>query len=454
MKKRNVFAAVAMGGLLTLCSCAKEVMNENGMAGEPDSRLTVMTRADGSGGSMSTGAVVTPIRVYVFSGETCVAMETLETTDEQLSLDLKEGEYDICAIGGANAERLRMPSMEEATQTAEVSVKDGKSLDDLMTGTAKVALTKGKTSTLTLGLERKVCQLKRAVIRSVTEEAENVSIRIAPIYQSVLLDGTLQGTSGSITVELKESESEPGTWELPVGDVYLFPSVGKPTLTVSIDGDSFAYASDKAFEANHRINIEGAYVNSHATLNGTITGSEWESDTDISFTFNEDGSEKAGEGDETTDPTEPGESDGEDEKETGEVPAVGSVYKNCYVLAVDGKKVTLLSPKEEDTIISSDDKTQSQIAEAVNKALTEWEVEGINSTWGLPNNTLAQLIFEQRNSINEKGFIKIPFGDYKYFYMDDNGKIEMFSFTTNTITLHGSPSSKTFLRPVTTLTFE
>ena len=50
-----------MSGLMTLCSCSKEVMNNNWM--ERDSRLTVLTRSDGENDDK---VIATPVRIYVF----------------------------------------------------------------------------------------------------------------------------------------------------------------------------------------------------------------------------------------------------------------------------------------------------------------------------------------------------------------------------------------------------
>ena len=69
MKIQNVIFATAMSGMMTLCSCSKEVMNDNRM--ERDNRLTVLTRSDGENGDK---VIATPVRIYVFnSEEQCVA---------------------------------------------------------------------------------------------------------------------------------------------------------------------------------------------------------------------------------------------------------------------------------------------------------------------------------------------------------------------------------------------
>jgi len=119
MKIQNVFLATAMSGMMTLCSCSKEVMNNNWM--ERNSRLTVLTRSDEKNGDK---VIAMPMRIYVFNGEEqCVTTQTQEETDASFTFKLAEGEYDVYAIGGADDNRLILPTLEDAEKTSVISPK-------------------------------------------------------------------------------------------------------------------------------------------------------------------------------------------------------------------------------------------------------------------------------------------------------------------------------------------
>lgn len=432
IKFQNVFFATAMSGLMTLCSCSKEVMNNNWM--ERDSRLTVLTRSDGENDDK---VIATPVRIYVFnSEEQCVATKTQDGADPTFSVDLAEGEYDIYAIGGANDERLELPTRENAEKTSVISLKEGKLLGDLMTAHSSVTLTKDNSSTITLNMKRDVCEIVSFTITDVPVETEIVSVSISPFHESILLNGSYQGEGGKCMIPL-EKQTDGTTWKKGAADIYLLPSVGKPTISIMIDDFTYSYTCEKELSANHRITINGTYsqqgVTPTITLSGTITGEEWGDEEVILFDFSEDDRD---------------DTNNDEGVINAPLPEVGSLYEGCYVLAVNGKQATILSCKEEDEIVILND-TPDEKKRKINEKLQNWSVPNITATWELPDYDMTTIL------LNEKSHITSPdLGTNGYFYYSNNQKVEAFAITNNGINYTVSINDGVFLRPVATLTFQ
>lgn len=412
--------------MMTLCACSKEVMNDNRM--ERDSRLTVLTRGDGGNGDR---VIATPVRLYVFDSEDlCVATQTEEGTDSPVSMELPEGTFTVYAIGGADDSRLGLPTQETAEKTSIISLKDGKAFDDLMTAHATVALSSKGSNTLTLGMERKVCQIVSATIKNVPDETEEVSVSISPLYESILLNGSYYGENGTCTIPLVKQEDS-NTWKETAG-IYQLPSVSKPTISVRIGDSTYSYTCEEELSANYKITIEGTYTGEGGTptvtLSGTITGVSWLEDKTIQFTFNEDGSETV-------------------DDESTPIPEVGSLYQGCYVLAVNGKQVTILSSEERRNIVTNTD-GNDKIKTKVDEALQEWSVPNITAEWELIDENTLQLIVSAAEQINSPAL-----GTYDYFYTNGS-TIKRFNIIDGNVNYQILPNDATYLRPVARLTFE
>ena len=426
MKIQSVLFASAICGMMTLCACNKEVMNDKWM--ERDSRLTVLTRGDGSNGDP---IIATPVRLYVFDSEDqCIATQTEEEAGSSISMELPEGTFTVYAIGGADDNRLDLPTQEAAEKTSVISLKDGKSFDDLMTAYATVTLSSKGSNTLTLGMERKVYQVVSATIKNVPNGTEEVSVSISPIYESFLLNGSYHGENGACTIPLVKQEDS-NTWEETAG-IYQLPSVGKPTISVRIGDSTYSYTCEEELSANYKITIEGTYTGeggtSSVTLNGTISGVSWAEEKTIHFTFNEEGSETVNE-------------------ESTPLPEIGSLYQGCYVLAVNGKQVTILSSEERRDIVTNSDANYT-IKSKVDKALQEWSVPNITAEWELIDDNTLQLIVSAAEQINSPAL-----GTYYYFYTNGS-TIKKFRIIDGNVDCKAEPNDLTYLRPVATLTFE
>ena len=440
MKKFKVNFVAAMCGVMTLGSCAQEVINEEMM--EPDSRLTVMTRAGEEGAQ-----IVSPIRLYVFNNDDgCVATQTLESEATSFSLVLPAGSYDVYALGGADDTRYVLPTKENATKTTAITLQSGQSYGDLMAGHSSVTLSSGNTNNLTLGLERKVMLIKSVTIKNVPTDAASVSISINSISESMLLDGTYQGSGQELNLSLTKQE-DGTTWKTASENNYSLPSVGKPTISVTIGSTSYTYTCAEELAANHKITIEGTYketeTSTDVTLTGTITGATWGEDKTINFNFSSEGSETA----------ENSGSEGGGSDSPANIPAAGDSYKGCYVLTSKGNEITLLSPSQEQNIINENSSDQAALTATINAKLSNWE-KSISNNWRLMTIEEAGIIRSKIDAINEMNNEDKGIGigrTYTYFCIDD-GTIKEFQPNTTTFITGGRTS--TYLRPVTTITIQ
>ena len=430
MKKiKNLFCA-AMCGLLTLSSCTQEVINDP--EPEPNSMLKVMTR------SGEESVVAYPVRLYVFGDDgKCKNMQILEDVSNQLSVKLPEGTYSVYGLGGADATRYVLPSQEEASAASVISLQSGQQLGDLMAGQSTVSLSANGTNNLTIGLNRKVMLIKSLVIKDIPAGTGAVSVKIAPLRESICLDGSYQGEKGGATISLAKQD-DGTTWKMTSENNYLLPSVDKPTITISIDNTSFSYNCATEMTANHKINIEGTYkpatvtTPTEVTLTGTITGATWEEEKAIDFNF--------------------GEGTNEQETPAASVPKVGELYQGCYVLAVDGNKVTLLSPSQEQNIIEEKDNDNQEVLVAkISAKLTTWE-QSISTSWRLMDSNEAKLIQSSYSTINNVLKDGMPLSYSSPYFCSNESVIYNFKANGDKIIEGGNP--KAFLRPVTTITIQ
>lgn len=459
--RNNIFvtATLLFVAFFTLVSCEKFSDEEDFESKEANSILIVRTRAAANDGTESgTESIISyPINIYVFDeSNECVAVSTLSSADDELSLKLPEGMYGVCAVAGASADSYELPTQETATKETVLTLKDGQKHGDLMTANNTVTLEYGGTNTLTLALERKVMLIESVTINNVPASVSNVSVSIHPLKANLLLDGSYSGENGTSKIELTEDID--GSTRKNTDGVYLLEAVGRPTVevTFTINGEtvSYAYTCDRELKANHKVFITGTFTGDGIEMTGSISGVEWAEDEEIVFDF---GGMESGETDDNGD-VESG------DVVQGQAPEAGTLYKGCYVLKSEESEtntvVTLMSPKDfNEWTFDVDD--QTSIRSEMNAALLELKIPEI-SGWRLP--TLAELeyIGKEKNYENINDKIKklnesltdkiktIQISGNSYFY--DDGEIKSYNVVTNrsTTITNGKTS---ILRAFATLTF-
>ena len=463
---RTFFYSLLMATIVILgfAACSKADLSEETVINpeEANSLLQVRTRAG------ATGEVSYPVKVYVFSGEKCVAVQTIASEDETLNIPLQEGSYSVYAIGGASSENYILPTQENATPSMTITLQAGKSHGDLMAAKSNVVLVDGGTNVLTLSMERKVMLLQSVVVNNIPSEATAVSVSISPLYQG-LAGTSYVGESGMVTVSLtKQAESQ--TWQFTGSQYLLPPSTSPATIMVNIVKPSgttiYTYNTSNQLEAGYKINIQGTYTEAMGvTLTGTITGAIWKGEQTISFEFNEKGSQAAEDNNNNDDSNNDnndntgdnsGDNSGDESGDnnngdnngdvvTGTIPEVGDTYEGCYVVSVEevdgGADVLLLSPIQRTVLAGGETKEEAKIK--VEAALPNCAVDGING-WRV-------MTLEEATIICKSSAPDLKKGSENRYLIEEDGVLKPATFGIGTVTKAQSFAATNLLRPVATI---
>lgn len=476
MKKNLLISIAAVCGLSTLCSCHGDVLNVDAQEPEPTSVLHVFTR---SADPTLAENVPTPVSLYVFNASnTCVGL--LSDVTQNALVPVAGGTYDIYAVAGVDASLYDMPTKDEAQKTSPLTLKSEQKQGDLMTSHATVTVADAEEHNLTLSLTRAVSGVKQITIKKVPTGVTAVSVSVAPLYETLLLDGTYSGTNGRCTIDLVKAE-DGTTWSFSEDETgtFLFPSVDKPTITVNFttasSTTSYSYAADQKLEANHKLTIDATYTEqAKLAISGTISGSEWGDDTAITFEFDENsatgttsggsdtggesGSGETGSGDNTGggDNTEGGENTGGSEtSQTVELPAVGSTYKGNYVLSVDEttNQILVFSSVDKEMKINPSTTDSSGALATLNAALDEWSVEP-TWEWRIPTYSEVAIICGKKKSIADTYAYGYTYGPKKMYCFDNDGNLSVLLQNSPDVVIQkfNLSSTETVLRPVATVT--
>jgi hypothetical protein len=468
MKKNLLISIAAVCGLSTLCSCHGDVLNVDAQEPEPTSVLHVFTR---SADPTLAENVPTPVSLYVFNASnTCVGL--LSDVTQNALVPVAGGTYDIYAVAGVDASLYDMPTKDEAQKTSPLTLKSEQKQGDLMTSHATVTVADAEEHNLTLSLTRAVSGVKQITIKKVPTGVTAVSVSVAPLYETLLLDGTYSGTNGRCTIDLVKAE-DGTTWSFSEDETgtFLFPSVDKPTITVNFttasSTTSYSYAADQKLEANHKLTIDATYTEqAKLAISGTISGSEWGDDTAITFEFDENsatgtssssgsdtggesGSGETGSGDNTGGGENTG---GSETSQTVELPAVGSTYKGNYVLSVDETSNQILVFSSVDKEMGKKSDYDATLA-ALNSTLDDWKVEP-TWDWRIPTYSEITLIANQKSNIT--GAYSGEYGSKVMYCFGEDNKLAFFiqNRSPGEVTIHDYSivTASTVLRPVATVT--
>lgn len=233
--------------------------------------------------------------------------------------------------------------------------------------------------------------IQNVEIKQVPTAATAVSVTIAPLWEALTVGGSFATASASTTIALTK-QSDNRTWTL-AGETakHVLPPSSQPvsvSVNITVGGvtKTYTYSCSDQLEAGYKINIDGTYTEAvGVNLTGTITGATWLGERTISFEFDESGSSASG---------DDNSGDGNSGDGSFEIPAVGSTYQGCYVLAStvagDGlsAELTLLSPNERAVSSESD----------ANNALATLGVDGI-SDWSIPTEAQIDAFYAAKGDI-------------------------------------------------------
>lgn len=455
---KQIIILLLLMAVSVFSSCEKFNEDEVVENKEANSTLIVRTRAAANDGTESgTESIISyPINIYVFDeSNECVAVSTLSSADDELSLKLPEGMYEVCAVAGASADSYELPTQETATKETVLTLKDGQKHGDLMTANNTVTLEYGGTNTLTLALERKVMLIESVTINNVPASVSNVSVSIHPLKANLLLDGSYSGENGASEIELT-ADVDGSTWKNTDG-VYLLEAVGRPTVevTFTINGEtvSYSYTCDRELKANHKVFITGTFTGDGIEMTGSISGVEWAEDEKIVFDFGG---------------MESGETDDNGDVETSDVPTVGTLYKGCYVLKSETNggmtTLTLMYPENYSQVWGFDKDDQESIEAELTTVLAGLSVEGISTEWRLPTLEEIEILGKNYNEINEKIKVLneslatneridlIQTSNNTYFFIDADSSIKTYNPVKNEPAPSIGTGVSTLLRAFTTQT--
>lgn len=391
----GILSAVTVNLFVSSCERTEYVYVEN--VQEVKTNATLMVRA-----TLPTNEenVNFPVRVYVFKGNKCEAMQVIANESETVSMPLLAGTYDIQAIAGASEENYVLPSKEEATPSMPLTLRNGQHHSDLQVATMQnVKLEVGEQNMVTLTLKRVVMQLKNVTIQGIPQSTNSVSLSLSPLYEG-MTGTTLSGNGTEVTLSLEKNED--GTWILP-SPIYLLPAMSSPvTMKVSLQDtedntQSYTYSSSEQMEAGLPINIVGTYTDLGVTLSGTLTGDRWKDEKTISFNFGPNAQQP----NEPVIPTPP-----TDVLEVEKIPAVDATYQSCPVLAVNGTEVDgvwdvlLLSPIQKELGIEGTiSSIQAELDTKVQELLPLCSVDGIEG-WRVMTSDETAIMRIKRGKFN------------------------------------------------------
>ena len=438
---RNLFWGLLAAVLLTACEKGPDELGE-GMSPSPTGQVTnsvLQVRTRGTSPS-EEATVAYPVQVYVFQGDKCKAAQTIGDEGQTLNIPLVEGTYSVYAIGGAGSADYTLPTKSETTNSSPITLKDGRTLTDLMTATATATLVDGSTNTVTLGLQRKTMLIQDVTIKKIPTAATAVSVTIAPLWQALTVSGAFANAGQSQTIALtKQSDNRTWTLPSPFGEgsgVRLLPPSSQPasvSVNITIGGTTktYTYSTSDQLEAAYKINIDGTYTEAvGVNLTGTITGATWLGERTISFEFDENGSSTV--------------VDGSAVDNSAAFPAAGDTYQGCYVLAVndedDYAEVTLLSPTELEFYDANATTMQANIDAAL-ATVTSGDISG----WEVPTTAEAHLMYDVREAIGN-----LTAGSY--LCHGGTGYRAFKPTDTAFSTLSSNVKASTVLRPVVTIT--
>ena len=312
-----IWAAILMTAIMTSCSKNfQEEEAEESLSTRGNCMLKVSPPPKLADETGEAASITYPIQLYVFDQDNnCVSVSSIISDETPISLSLYEGLHQVYALGGVSSTNFNLPTQDAASPTTTIKLKNDAIMPDLMTAQNSIMLQAVSSNHLTLSMERKVMSIEEVNISHIPEGTKAVSVTLSPLYQGIMLNTEYDPTEVSQNIELADVGGL--KWQSTEQYFMLPPTKSKATITVLITDEddqvkTYSYTVQDELKANYKLIINGRYSEAlGVTLNGTITGATWEGSHTINFEFDENGSTGI---------------------VTEAAPAVGSVYKDCYVI--------------------------------------------------------------------------------------------------------------------------
>ena len=419
-------AAAIMSGFVCLVSCTEQESDPLSANQSSNNQLSIVTHTRGG---------ETPIAsVYLFNGSNAF-VRTLQTdaagdySSASASVKLPEGTYTLCALSPSDLSHFQIP--ETLTPTSAITLAEGQAMSDLLIGSATTTLSDGENGEVDLELQRKVLELSSITISQVPDGVTGVTVSIAPFYSAIQFNGEYIATDPATVTFTLTATATDGVWQV-APEQFVFPSVGKPTITVTFTRDNgdpgiYTYETESAFSANNKYNIAGTYTEPLGViLSGGITLQPWVTDpTAVNFDFDESNTGNNSGGDEGGSNTASG-------NETSDVPIAGQLYNGYYVVSVDetNRKAVLLSKTQKRGVKETD--SQSYLSSIP-------KPEGANENWRIPT------LMECQTFLSDPDTPDLTYNSDGYYLCLLNGALNRIQVTkTDGMIELSSPKSASF----------
>ncbi|MBR5205433.1 MAG: FimB/Mfa2 family fimbrial subunit [Bacteroidaceae bacterium] len=351
-------------------SCQQMPMDDVELSTEDVKSLKVDVRSAGE------AEIVYPIYLYAFNEKgDMAASQVLKTREEEMSLSLSKGDYQVVAFSGTSKD-YQLP--ENPTLDAVITLVGPSGADTpLMMGRANVEITNASQSSVRLTLAYVVAALN-VKLKDVPANVVAVQMSISPLHSTLSMGGRYGGSSQKIKVECCKVSD--GVWSAETS--YIFPGNGTETdfsiYFKTDDGTEVTYGhSFKGIpQANHLFNVTGTYAGG-IIVGGNFDVTDWEGAIDVEFEF---GASVVPDDDKEDDDNE-----GNEDIDLTGVPEVGTIWNGTIVADIgeadeSGLNLLLMSLDEWDS-------TTSQVSDVMDG----YSVNGI-SDWRLPTYEEVQVL--------------------------------------------------------------
>lgn len=348
MKTKICFAAIAAClGTVCLGGCTKDEMAYQGET----SKLKVITRTEGTETAPNEGLI------YLFNnnGE-CTNKIDMKDLANNAAISTKPGKYKITAIGGVSLSNYTLPDKENATDSSEITLNEGKRLSDLLLISDSITLDEGITNQINLTLNREVLCIKEIKIEKVPTDVKSAEITIAPVYKAIKLNGKYTNKTDTLKFTLKK-DATTGNWINKEDSVFSLPSSGNPTIKLTTASDSvkkeYTFETTKPLRKNYFVKLNITYNEGLKTyMCSSLTAPEWDGTDESSYTIDE--------GNVTTVDsvkTEEKKDTVTNSNKDANAPVAGKAYKGYYVVSINpaSKTAVLLCRKNESYIGDKND---------------------------------------------------------------------------------------------------
>ena len=353
--------------LIVLLTCAtiscQQIPTDDVQSADEDvTNLKVDVRSAGE------AEIVYPLYLYAFDEEgKLAASQTLADAEEEMSLPLGKGDFQVVAVAGASSD-YQLPENPDLDDVIKLTNSKGAGTP-MMMGRANVEITGTSKSTAKLTLSYVVAALN-VKLKDVPENVTTVQLSLSPVYSTLSMGGTYGGSSQKVKVDCTMSAE--GVWSAQTS--YIFPGSGSETdfsiYFKTDDGTEVTYGHTfkGAPKANYLFNVTGSYAGG-IIVGGNFDVTDWEGAIDVEFEFGSDA--------QPDDEEDDGEDEPDDNIDLTGVPEVGTIWNGTIVADMGEADETGV-----DLLLLSLDEWDAKTSD-VPDLMSGYSVNGI-SGWRLP----------------------------------------------------------------------